>query len=888
MSLVNQVHYKKKKYKNAPISKIGLVDIEVTTLNRYTDFRVSEMYLACFRYINIKKLYADIKSGKKVDYNNPKVLEEYLEKALFFRTMKELVDFLKEESKNCLMIVYAHNLDFELNYILRETNASTIDLQNGKKSIIARTNNSPIAIVLDVLPRVEFRCSYALTGYSIKTLGEMFGNKEDREYKKLKYNYETIRRATDELKQEDYEYNEQDVVISGLAVIQKALLRKEKIEDLPLTTTSEMNADKEAFIKNNYGDKTFAKMISERKKQLDIIYYDINKLVMDIRQGGLTTLNPSCFNKPIYNVFSADITSSYPYVMCNFRFPRFSLMDKDKLYVNLGKSEEEIKTATLFFRKSLQEGKKNRDSRVKGWLAWVSLTDVEAKTINGKIMPLLPLSEAKCIKDRNKDYTADVELSDIEQINGKIIKASRIDIKINNEDYEQLLLTYNFKVSRCYQLVLTLKESYLNTAEISFLFSQFTEKQKLKPYKEERIAEYMHVKGNINANYGRKQMEIIRPFYYIEDGNFIEVKTDEILENQDAQTFLKKLTKNSLSIDIPSDGSYISSYAKLRLIEMSIELLKEAEKTNEQLGTNFDLNIIYADTDSLKFSIEEKEDEEEDKKGRKKSCFSKASKTTERDKQKNKNIFTNIILKFIENYNENLIKENKSDKRYRFKEYLEKFNISEDDKNIKEILQLGTWDIENRKDKNGNYIPYEYFKSLGAKKYCYKDEEKITTVISGCSTKIGEKIKKYCDDNKLDYIETLNLIFYVNTVFDRSISGRTTSYDEKRSVEEMRKIVVDGKPLIGNGGKMIENTSYTLGVTENDFKYLYNTDEIEEYKRKEEDIINFGVVFLETETGKLVLLTSEEEKRQYFIDSKEIKRDYIYKDFIDGKLIPND
>ena len=244
MSLVNQVNYKEKKYKNARILNVHVFDLENVVLNRYTDDRVSEVYLVCDRRVKTEKLYADIDSGRKVDYNSPKVIQEYLDEPIFFRTIKEYIDFLKKESEESLVLAYAHNLEYELSYILRETNASTIGYGKGKQSIIARTNNSPIAIVLDELPKVEFRCSYALTGYSIKTLGKNF------KFEKLNYNYETIRRSTDELIENDFIYNDTDVVISGMAIIQKALMRKQYIDNLPLTTTSEMNADKEAFIKS--------------------------------------------------------------------------------------------------------------------------------------------------------------------------------------------------------------------------------------------------------------------------------------------------------------------------------------------------------------------------------------------------------------------------------------------------------------------------------------------------------------------------------------------------------------------------------------------------------------------------------------------------------------
>lgn len=863
-----------------PVGNILVIDLENTVLNKYTDDRVSEVFVFGCRKIKHEALYELIGSGKEYDVNDIKFVNSFLDKPVFFRTVKEVIEYLDSLSIEGNTIVYAHNLDYELDYILKETLGSSIEYKKGKDitksgyTAILRSNHAPISIILDKLPTVEFRCSYALTGYSISTLAKMQGDE------KLKYDYEKIRRATDKLEELDHAYNDKDIVVSGIAIIQKALMRREKIEKLPLTTTSEMNRDKETFIIKHYGKGFFENLIKKRKSQLDTTDYDFYNMVMKTRQGGLTNLNMECFNKPMQNTNSIDITSSYPYVMCNFKFPRYN---KESLIFK-GNTKEQIIKATEFFEKFLLNGEKKRNNLIKGFFAWITLENVNAKNINNEIVPLLPISINKCYNDEKYGN------KNIKSINGKVISADRLDIRINDIDYEQILLCYDFDFKICSELYVSIKNEYLSSGEISFLFSLFTEKQKLKPYKDDKTAEYNHIKAQINANYGRKQMEIIRPIYFLENGLVNEVSTDDILSKVNAEQYLQEINSNSVSIDIPSDGCYISSVAKLRLIKMSLLLLEKNKELNNKYNTDYKLNIIYSDTDSLKFNIEEKEEikkVEEDS-----HTFSTQGIILDI------NSFNNIILKEVTKNNKKIINKNKEN--YRLHDYLEKFNLNIKDKSIKEILQLGTWEIENSEDKiKGSFLTSEYFKSLGAKKYATIErsynkkndiiERKIKTTISACDKLVGAKIQKYCDDNNLDYIETLNLIFNLNTVFDRSISGRTVAYDEKRNKLELSDITVDGKPIIGSGGKMIENTNYTLGVTDNDFIYLFDTSNIEEYNRKTEDIIKYGRVFLQTETGKLVLLESEESIREYFIHSEYIHKKFIYKDINSkGELILNE
>ena len=93
----------------------------------------------------------------------------------FFRTIEETV-FYFETLPNC--IVWCHNLDYELYFLLRELGCNALNGENVSiygtetQEIILRDKNSPLSITLERLPKITFRDSYALFNKSVQALGE--------------------------------------------------------------------------------------------------------------------------------------------------------------------------------------------------------------------------------------------------------------------------------------------------------------------------------------------------------------------------------------------------------------------------------------------------------------------------------------------------------------------------------------------------------------------------------------------------------------------------------------------------------------------------------------------------------------------------------------------
>ena len=905
-----------------------VIDIETNTLNKYTDDRVGEVYSVIVRDIYEDKVNEEIKAiqeGKKVDLNNGQYLKSFLSEPIHFRTMRELVDYLRAESQDCKIDVWAHNLDFEDNAVRCELKPNSMKNLNKINNYfeyqdlcIFRTNSNPIKLQYQELPNVAFKCSYAMTGYSIATLGETF------KIPKLEYDYELIRRPFEELTPEEIKYNDNDVVISGCAIVQLALLKRIPIEKLSPTFTSSMKRDKQNFIIEHFGEQYYKNLIFKRQKQLEYYDFKFYELVNKVRQGGLTALNPAYINKIVKWVGSADIVSSYPYIMCYTRFPRYD--DYSYCYDEelLRTDQTALDEVSSLFEEYFIDGRKYWATNFKGWIGELHLYNVRAIKKNKKIIPFLPLSKARLLPDYDGKLTFNNKKD--KTVNGKIINCEHAIVKLNDIDYEQLLLCYDFEVGRINSFYITEKDEYLSLGEISFILNLFEQKQELKPFKDTMKAQYNLSKQQINANYGSKQQDFIKGTAEVVNGEvffceFFDKYNEKFNEKYPNKTIEERIEsyhemvfnrnyknkEHDRCIDIMTDGGYISSKAKLRLLEMVFYLFDVQDEINTKMNCNIEIIPLYVDTDSVKFTVDIKN--------------SSSAKATKNENGIKKSMYINIIFDYIKKYNDKILENNR--RCYRFTDYCEKFNLdlteeemniynNEDKKSLKKfikgsikewkkyiednklniqyfdylreynvkvnkefkimhsaiskidkqncILELGTFDIENKVEPtSGLYLPYKMFKSYGAKKYMIiqdTNKVKVETTVAGLNKAIGKKIKDYAEQEDLDIFETANEIFSIGTLFDRSVSGRTVAYQEKRTHEEIKQLRYNDTPVIGYGCKMIEDTSYTLGITENDFEYACNTVGV-----NREDVAR---VFLETKEGKLMLITDDREIDKYF------------------------
>lgn len=693
--------------------------------------------------IETSKIVCDNGEEMQITYLSNVVTMNYetgeIVRSIFHRTIEEVVEYFKTLPKDC--IVWVHNLDYELTFLLRELGEVKGELKYNRngivegiynenvQDIILRDNHSPLSIKLDALPNITFRDTYAIFNKSVARLGK------ELKLPKLEYNYKKTRLPWDELEELDYKYNERDNIIVAKSLYKYMQDNKIPFEDIPLTFTSFVKRKRKEFILENYGKKAINKFYFDRNEQLQD--FNFFELILKTYQGGLTASNINETGKLIdKGIYSIDIKSSYPYQMCSRFFPFYSYKTTENYTGELADKYYKL-------------------GNYKGFFGIFRFKNIRVKNRNY----LLPISSSQL----SKGYVS----SDKVHFNGKLLSASEIIIPCNDIDIKTINLVYKYDKIECLEIFATNKQRRLRQEEISFLLSAFHKKETIK---DKEDIEYALSKVYINSMYGVKVTTPIKSSYSIVDGEILEIdyfKYNEDERKEIYNKFLESQPSFGGTLDIFTDGCYITSYARYMLVSMMCELVEEG------------CNVVYSDTDSIKFYLNGVEEK--------------------------------YIFNLINRKNWLTVKDNK--KNIRFKTFKKQFNINDDDYN--KICNLGIWEIENE-------IPLPYFITFGAKKYGYiTHDNKVKTTIAGCNKKYPSiTINNLAKRENIPLVEAFKIVLSPGTQFDTTASGRTTAKIEKRTREEMYHFTYKGKRVNQFGGIIIEDTTYTLNISLNDSKIL--------------------------------------------------------------------
>lgn len=116
-------------------------------------------------------------------------------------------------------------------------------------------------------------------------------------------------------------------------------------------------------------------------------------------------------------------------------------------------------------------------------------------------------------------------------------------------------------------------------------------------------------------------------------------------------------------------------------------------------------------------------------------------------------------------------------------------------------IYLGVWEHET--EKKGLY---QDFKTLGSKKYCYKQSDKFTVTVSGMGKKEGSKV--IGDAENFNIGQTYHEI------------GRTVSYYNDYGIYDLT--LPNGETILNASNIAVVDTTYTLGVTHEYYELLYD------------------------------------------------------------------
>lgn len=656
-------YFKKKNRADIFNDDIMCFDIETSSGFLHNDSDTLEPYLG-----KSKKYYEDCKK-----YSICYVWQFSINDNVFWgRTLEDFKNFLQELEyyEPHKKIVYIHNFSFEFQFLINVLQFDYVFARQARKPLFAEWST------------YQFRCSYFLTNMSLATWAEQ----RKLSVKKLvgDLDYTILRTPKTALSDKELAYCFNDVLVMYFGLLQY----KEKyghIIDIPFTQTGEVR--KEVIERMN--------VISEykyRKRCIKLIPETIEdySLLCDCFMGGYAHSNAVHTNVVLDNVFSKDISSSYPTVMCLEKYPMTYFEETvpcDDYFNN-----DNYSYIIMFDVEHL---------RSKRWNTWLSFS--------------------KCAKI--KGYSLD---------NGRVLKADYVQLSMTNIDYEMFQLCYDFDNLNIIDFRVS-NNDYLSPTFVKYILELYGNKTTLKGIKEKEPL-YIKSKQYINSMYGMMVTKNITDTIEFEEYRWKKELLDEKNFYTKIASEKKKLSKTFGAFQF---GVWVTAYARRNLWKGILAL---------------DYNVAYCDTDSIKY--------------------------------------IDCDTDFFERYNKEI--ERRENMR------ADMLGIPKDkfcprDKNGIPH-RLGIFDDDGQ---------YKKFKTLGAKKYCYVDnEDKLHMTVSGVRKSAVSQLHDIKD-------------FKDGTVFD---------------IEHAQKLIMtyvdDMSPIVWNKGQYDEfhsnyqhgicaqPTTYSLGISD--------------------------------------------------------------------------
>ena len=575
------------------------------------------------------------------------------------------------------LVVYVHNLPFEFQYL------------KGVYSFVPEdifAVDSRKVVKFDMWACFEFRCSYKLTNMSLKQFTHKFHVKheklsgDDFDYSQERYYYTPL---TDQ----EIAYCVHDVL--GLVEALHALMDRDgdTVYTIPLTSTGyirrmvkrSMKAGKEAHW-----------YVSQMLPGLELY-----QALREAFRGGNTHASRYYAGDIIYNVHSADRSSSYTAIICNSEFP-----------VSLFVPFREKDCTWDYVWRCLT-------IRHKALLLRIAMSDVELRDPYWGC-PYLSTDKCRIPKSHKLAVSED---------NGRILSAAYLETTVTDVDLRIILREYKGKIK-------VLQGWYASYGKLpesltSVVIELYKQKTQLKGVEGQEVY-YEKSKNLLNSCYGMMAQSVHRPVIFQQVGEYqadMSKSDAELLEEYNKKAFL-----------CYQWGVWTTSWARFQL-ELGIR------NVHDQGG-----RFLYCDTDSVKY------------------------------------------------YGDNVSWDAYNDDR--IDECMQSGAYATDPKG--KTHYMGTFELED----NETGYAYAEFKTLGAKKYAYRERpgEPVKCTIAGVGKKIGGK--------ELDARGGLD-VFEDGFVF-WAAGGQVAVYNDDPQLEPIYK---DGHRIDITSNLTLMPSTYKLGIT---------------------------------------------------------------------------
>lgn len=456
------------------------------------------------------------------------------------------------------IVMFVHNLSYEFQFF-----RDICDF----KEVFARTPRKPMK-AYDILSCIEFRCSYILSGLSLKNLGE------ELKIPKLDgddFDYNKIRHSETELTELEMKYCERDVEILHYYIENEIKKNDNNINKIPLTQTG--------YVRRECRDKIFKSV--DKRKYHDMIVKntpdeDLFILLNKTFAGGDTHANYLNAMREIENVYSFDFASSYPAVMVKCKFPYHFVKTEIfnwKTFMNL------INRKACVFKISFDKIEAKRHHHILSYSKCETCKHIDCYECEHK-------------KNNDYEYCKKCKLKTPDLDNGRVVKASYVTTFFTDVDFKDFMNYYDFKNPKIIEFYYS-NYDYLPTPFIKFILELFKNKTTLKDLEGElNEALYLKSKQFINGLFGMCVTNIVNDeikFSYNKDTKQIEW----FKESVDIQQTLDKYKANRNSFLLYQWGVWVTSWAR--------HFLRDTIAKIEDNCGHFD-DFIYCDTDSIKLT----------------------------------------------------------------------------------------------------------------------------------------------------------------------------------------------------------------------------------------------------------------------------------------------
>lgn len=448
--------------------------------------------------------------------------------------LREAIEQIRVENNlplSPLLVIWVHNLAYEWTWLsgLYPFTNDEVFFRDVRKPIYCR-----------MFDTFEYRCSYIQTNMSLAALCKQTGVKQ--KLSGQKFDYDKIRYPWTELTPFEEEYTTVDVESLVQAMKYRVSRGGDNLQTVPLTSTGYVRRECKESIKDLYLD---IREMKPKEKEY--------RLLRKAFRGGNTHANRYFVGKVIDDVYSYDISSSYPTQQLTQKFPM-----KPFRWLDLKERTPEARIRRVF--------------QFIG-LGYAVVGTYQFKNVrlrnHREPIPYISLSRCQAMGDDDLDLVMD---------NGRILQAAYIEISLTEIDLGIILDQYEFDYFDVMEAMVAQKD-YLPGPYRAVIQGYYDKKTALKGDQTED-GKYIYTKSKnlLNAIFGMAATDPVHQDIFYKDGEYKISGYEDFTPEE-----LEKLLKNAA---FPySWGVYTTALARKQLQD-AIKLCGD--------------KIIYCDTDSVK------------------------------------------------------------------------------------------------------------------------------------------------------------------------------------------------------------------------------------------------------------------------------------------------